>query len=715
MEGLFCQGHDIYMESTYHTFRSFLVYLCRVFLSIKVLILSFSDINSISMLVEFIIPNVTLIYFIGFLYLEHLGYSKHKLLFVLTEMINWNCFMYGTIANTSYVEIYVLASVVVTCGVQIECCTKKGSWLVIFKLVFVWFFLPLLLGWKPLPANPTPYMSAIFVLTIMSHIYIRRKQLVNDYIKANEQIARIKLQFYNIIQALPESVIILSANKEVLLLNLACQELFEVHTVEEIKALLSTLEYSSNSRSYTGPGESFYQDILHYLSSENRQIITLGTVIHMGKSLEWRASKSEWDNSSVLILTTRDVSTLIAYERAKAEAQSKTAILRTVSHELRTPTNALISLSESILDAGDMSRENLEKVKIMHISSKLLLCLISDLLDFSKLIADCLSINKCEFALQAYLEEVYSLFLIQCTKKGLEFKLYIDPLIPNTIHTDPNRLRQIIINLISNALKFTIQGTIELRAMITEQANLLIEVSDTGLGIPSEKLNNIFDSFNRTHDLKLNPEGCGLGLHISNILANILGGSSIQVQSRINEGSKFSFEVFTGLNQSICIEGTDEELHESIVGFERPSVTIPRALNTHDSFTYQTAEVIVIDDDEFSRMILKNFLRDAGIQFQEAVHAEDGIEKLIAASGRGWSFKVVIMDCNLPGINGPQAAREIMSLAEERKIMRAPAVVAFTSDDTDENREVCRNSGMCDYLTKPCTKHSLLNVVKKYI
>jgi CheY-like chemotaxis protein len=215
--------------------------------------------------------------------------------------------------------------------------------------------------------------------------------------------------------------------------------------------------------------------------------------------------------------------------------------------------------------------------------------------------------------------------------------------------------------------------------------------------------------------LKLNPEGCGLGLHISNILANILGGSSIQVQSRINEGSKFSFEVFTGLNQSICIEGTDEELHESIVGFERPSVTIPRALNTHDSFTYQTAEVIVIDDDEFSRMILKNFLRDAGIQFQDAVHAEDGIEKLIAASGRGWSFKVVIMDCNLPGINGPQAAREIMSLAEERKIMRAPAVVAFTSDDTDENREVCRNSGMCDYLTKPCTKHSLLNVVKKYI
>lgn len=715
MEASFSRTSDIYMENTYKVFRTSLVKMCKVFLSLKIICLAVMELNNGAQLIEFVIPNLTLIYFIVFLYLELTGSCKKKLLFVLSEMVNLNCYIYGLFSNPSYREIYVISSAVITCGVQMVCFTEMGSWVLIFKLVFIWFILPIGLGWKELPTVPTPYLSVLFIIIILSQVYTHRKRLEQDFIEANCQISKMKIQLYSILQALPESVIIFSESQEVILYNIACQDLFKIKNSQSIQQLLQTFDYSPNGRTYTGPGDTFYEDILHYLHTDHRQSITLGTILYEGKSLEWRASKSEWDKQSVLILTTRDITTLIAYERTKAEAQSKTAILRTVSHELRTPTNAMISLSEAILDSGDMNPDNLEKVKIIHISSKLLLCLISDLLDFSRLIADSFSINKCEFVLSVYLEEVYSLFMIQCSKKGLEYKLYIDPLLPYVIYTDPNRLRQIIINLMGNALKFTIQGNIELRAIMTEQANLLIEVVDSGLGIPIQKLDNLFDSFNRTHDMKLNPEGCGLGLYISNILSNILGGSNIQVSSKVNEGSKFSFEISTGLNQSICIESTDEELQESLVSFERSNISVPRILNAHDSFTNQIAEVLIVDDDEFNRLIMKNFLRDSGIQYQEAASGQEAIDKILAANRRILSIKVIVMDCNLPGKSGPEASSEIRSLYEEKEIVHLPAIIAYTSDDTEENREICRNCGMIDYLTKPCSKHAFLNIIKKYI
>jgi signal transduction histidine kinase/HPt (histidine-containing phosphotransfer) domain-containing protein/BarA-like signal transduction histidine kinase len=377
----------------------------------------------------------------------------------------------------------------------------------------------------------------------------------------------------------------------------------------------------------------------------------------------------------------------LANVAAEAANQAKSAFLANVSHELRTPMNGIIGMAE-LLAATSLSAEQHEYLGLLRESAQSLLRLLNDILDFSKIEAGHLELEPLEFSLQECLAGAMHLLGLRAEEKGLELACSIDPAIPSTLIGDSGRLKQVLINLVNNAIKFTDAGevvvNINSEAIDSNQVRLHVSVSDTGIGIPKDRQPHLFEAFFQAETSTARRfGGTGLGLAISSRLVQLMNGR-IWVESEPGRGTTVRFVVELGVAR-------DREP--------------PQQADLHQ---LRDLPVLVVDDNATNRRIVQVVLRTWGI---EPVLAESGRAALAAIEGSvrdGKPFRLLLLDFHMPGMDGLQLAAQ---LAEMTDWTSCP-IILLTSSTSGLDALHLKNLGICRSLLKPILPSELLQVIR---
>lgn len=363
---------------------------------------------------------------------------------------------------------------------------------------------------------------------------------------------------------------------------------------------------------------------------------------------------------------------------AEEGARAKSRFLATMSHEIRTPMNGVIGMADLLCEA-DLPAEYLGYVQTIRSSAEALLAILNDILDLSKLEAGKVALNPVDFSPETCLAGVVGLMRAPATAKGLSLDLSTSAL-PAWVHADDTRLRQVLLNIIGNAVKFTQTGGVRVTARASPVAQgheLRITVQDSGIGIPEDRLNHIFDPFAQADaDTTRRFGGTGLGLSISRRLMEAMGGT-IQVSSVPGRGSCFSICLPVGAAQ-----GTP------------PAETATLVLPQPEGMT-----VLVAEDNRTNRLLIRKYLQDTPIRLH---FAHDG--KQAVQMTKTHRPEVIFMDMSMPNMDGLTATRHIRAAPGPQ-----PRIVALTANGFASDRQACLDAGMDDFLTKPVRKADLLH------
>ncbi|WP_375104293.1 CHASE3 domain-containing protein [Paenibacillus sp. RS8] len=405
-------------------------------------------------------------------------------------------------------------------------------------------------------------------------------------------------------------------------------------------------------------------------------------------------------------------------ELLRQSSQYKSEFLANMSHELRTPLNGILLLSEFLMEnqSGALSGEDIEFSQAIHSSGQDLLTLINDILDLSKVEAGKLNIEIEAINLTEIPEAMIQSFSQLSRKKEIPFHIQLGEDLPPLFYSDAQRVRQIIINLLSNAFKFTDKGSVTLEIRLATKDELLslgnletglfiaFAIKDTGIGIPHEKQSIIFEAFQQANgNTERQYGGTGLGLSISRELATLLGGG-ITVESQEGKGSVFTVYLPLEL-QDPSLEETAEkvELNQE----EESSVALAAATseNTGSDFTsLNHKHVLIVDDDERNLFALSNTLRKRGLQVTTATDGEKGIYALEQSA----SIDIVLMDIMMPVMNGYEAITRIRQMPTRKRI----PIIALTAKAMKEDKAKILQAGATDYLSKPINLDRLLALMQ---
>jgi signal transduction histidine kinase/CheY-like chemotaxis protein len=399
-----------------------------------------------------------------------------------------------------------------------------------------------------------------------------------------------------------------------------------------------------------------------------------------------------------------------ALARAEAASHTKSTFVATMSHEIRTPLNGVIGMTELLLDSPLTERQR-EYAETIRTSSGLLLGVINDILDFSKMSAESLRLDHAEFAVVPVVRSAMALFTAQVRAKRLDIGVTIDRNVPDRVVGDELRLRQILVNLIGNAVKFTDAGSVQVRVTASADTAVVVPVTvaiaDTGVGISEAMREMLFEPFQQA-DMSSTRRfgGTGLGLSISRHLVTLMKGS-IGVESVPGKGSVFSFTIPFERGAAAVMPAAVPAVVVTPAAPPRPPEELPsaRPLNVVEP---RTEAILVTEDNEINQRVAIRMLQRLGFNAQTATNGREALEAV-----RRRHYDLIFMDLQMPTMDGFEAASELrrMEFAGGRRV----PIVAMTANALSEDRDACFATGMDDFLAKPVSLEELERVVERWL
>lgn len=469
-----------------------------------------------------------------------------------------------------------------------------------------------------------------------------------------------------------------------------------------------------------------------------------------------------WDNSEALAILMDNVTHERTIMELKVADKNKDMIITMISHELRTPLNGilgLIDIAKKMLKQADVA----PYINACKNSGVLLMNLVNSILDLSQIKAHKLRLLYSEFSVNELISKIVPLFDYFCLIKKLFLRIDIDPNIPASIITDKNRLSQILINLIGNAFKFTFQGGITLRVELEDEIpnRIKFTVQDTGIGIEKDKQNRLFKLFGRIDNKneQINTSGVGLGLTISNTLALLLDPlkKGIQVDSSPGIGSSFYFIVQSKPPEVLKTKPYEEKSWDDISSGlleEDRDLTVSKKLNTYatnsiktllrpietekmigtsDEFgvshanfishspqkvsndlnTYIKPWCLIVDDNPFNLVVATHIMQERGYQIITALNGKESLIAAQRAREEGKVLRVILMDCQMPVMDGYQATKNLTEMMKQDLVDKCPVIALTANHQSDKHTKLCNEVGMSGCLSKPLQIDELEDMLKK--
>jgi signal transduction histidine kinase/CheY-like chemotaxis protein len=388
-----------------------------------------------------------------------------------------------------------------------------------------------------------------------------------------------------------------------------------------------------------------------------------------------------------------------AEKSAQVANQAKTIFLANMSHELRSPLNTILGFTQLMTLNGNLSVEQRENLDIVYRHGKDLLTLINEILDIAKIEVGRATLNETGFNLQQLLLEVEKTFQLRANAKQLQLWFKLQPNLPCYVQTDELKLRQVLINLLNNAIKFTPAGSITVRVSSNPLDNSLsaekkltsqiyFEIEDTGIGMSAEELDTLFKSFVQTQAGIRTQEGAGLGLAISQKLVQLLGGE-ITVSSEMGKGTLFKFSIMV------------QELEESHL--TNPTAT-PRVIALEPGQPHY--RILIVDDNKFNRQLLVKRLSPLGFELQEAIHGLAALEIV-----PHFQPHLIWMDLQMPVMDGYEATRRIKASTQGATTV----IIAITASVLAEEQAQALAAGCDDFVGKPFQDQAIFDMMNKYL
>ncbi len=375
---------------------------------------------------------------------------------------------------------------------------------------------------------------------------------------------------------------------------------------------------------------------------------------------------------------------------AMAASKAKSEFLSTMSHEIRTPMTAVLGMADLLIET-ELSGDQRRYLDIMVANGNSLLELINSILDLARIESGRLQLEKTGFDITDLIDKTISTFGVRAHGKGLELIARIAPGVPERLVGDPLRLRQILINLLGNAIKFTELGEIVLEVEQDPESNesgvLRFIVADTGIGIAADKLDSIFGSFNQADSSTTRLHGgSGLGLAIAHRLVGLMDGR-IGVESELNKGSKFSFTAHFGLEARVI------------------------SAAAHVVLSLADYRILVVDDNQINRLIVREMVTSCGAEVSEAVSGEEALAAIREGVNAGRPYRIVLLDMRMPGMDGLEVAQRI----QQEHLPIRPLILMLSSDDLKPQVARLREIGLDAYLVKPITRKELFEAIRRVI